>query len=165
MIRDMFHSVPARPAIIIAPIVILLCLGIYYYDKKISCNKQASMREELRQGVEKLDPTTIFKLADWTAFPWDKVQVYNNFKPRGKQPGCIFEWDWTDTQRQKIIDAGLMTVLLFANEGRLVESIELRSDQLDVQVEGGEVLTPEDALFSIKTSSGEGTNLILSLSN
>jgi hypothetical protein len=106
------------------------------------------MRSELSHSASNYSSTSILSLTDLIDFEWDKVQIFNDIKPGGNSPGCLFGWDWSDSEREKIIDAGLMTVLVFANKGRLVEYIEFRADQLDIK-EQAESLTPNNANFHV----------------
>ena len=97
-----------------------------------------------------------------TAFPWQWVKGFTAFKPRHQTKNCPFEWDWSNRQRQEIIDAGQLSVLIFIHEGAIADYIEFRSERIKID-DFEQNLTPETALFKARRVAGSTQAYQLSL--
>ncbi len=104
-----------------------------------------------QQVREAADAKSILTLADITRFPWQQVKGFTSFKPRHQKRKCPFSWDWPGEDRQSIIDSGLLSVLIFVNEGAIADYVEFRNDRISIEdFEKG--LTPETARFEVSRS-------------
>lgn len=161
MLNRMLDGMPTRPVVYIVPVVVILVLLFYFTDLKQRCIYQAGLRASFEQAVQNNDQSSIFRLAEITPFTWDKVKIFSKFKPERKAKSCPFGWDWSPEERELIISSDLLTVLIFANKGKLSKYIELNSEQVTFDVFEKSLL-PETALFVIKRN-GSNTKSTLSL--
>lgn len=155
MIHRALNSIPARPVMFIAPTVVLLVLGIYYWNRHVECTSLAQQRAEFIQQIElDAEKSGTIDLASLYASSWQHVKVFNSFKPRQQKAGCPLNWDWPGEDRRTIIDAGLLSVLIFFNEGAVSNYIEFRGDQIVIdEFEDG--LSRESAKFTVKKHPGK----------
>ncbi len=160
MLNRMLDGMPTRPVVYIVPLVVTLVLLFYFNDLKQRCLYQGGLRADLELAVQNNDPGSIFKLAEMTPFSWEKVKIFSKFKPERKAKSCPFGWDWSPEERESIISSGLLTVLIFANKGKLSNYIELRSDQMNFDVLE-ESLLPESALFVIKRNNSNTVSTLI----
>jgi len=155
MLHRALNSIPARPVLYLVPVVVSLVLAFYYWSLKNECTGRVAQREFFSQKVqEAADSTGILKFSDFTEFPWQQVKGFAGLKPQRKTRNCPLNWDWSSEQRQEIIDAGLLSVIIFF-EGRQVSNyVEFRNDRIEID-DFGKNLTPETAKFSVqRTGSG-----------
>ena len=96
-------------------------------------------------------------------FPWEHVKGFARFKPQYQKRSCPLGWGWSDEERQAIVDSDLLSVLIFFNEGKIVNVVDFRNDRVAMEeFESG--LTPQTASFSVKrTSEGEDRYEVLVL--
>lgn len=155
MIHRALNSIPARPVLVIAPLLVATVLVVYYWNLHRECVGQAALRDSFVQGIARAaDSGEILRLTDVAVFPWEHVKGFVNFKPQHKKRSCPFGWDWSDAERQNIIDSDLLSVLIFFNEGEIANLIEFRKDRLAIEeFESG--LTPGTARFSVKRVSAD----------
>ncbi len=150
MIRGILNSIPARPVLYIAPLVMVSVLVFYYWDLKNQCTDQVSQREYFRQHVQQAaDTGSLLRLADITSFAWQQVKGFRAFRPQQQSRSCPFKWDWSSQERQNIIDAGQLSVIIFIHEGSIANYIEFQSDRIKID-DFGKILTPETALFRVQ---------------
>lgn len=153
MIHKALNSVPAKPAIFIAPVLVLLVLGLYYWNRNIECTARAEDRIAFIQKIDRAATSNgILDLAEITEFPWQQVKGFNHFKPQHRKVSCPFNWDWPGDNRQAIIDSGLLSVLIFFNEGTVSNYIEFRGDKIIMDEFEGSI-TRENARFSVTKQS------------
>ena len=75
---------------------------------------------------------------------------------------CPFGWNWPRGERESLIASGLLTALIFGQEGRVVRYVEVRSDQVAfVGVDGH--LAPESAIFDMGANPAGGDGVTLTL--
>ena len=131
----------------------MLVLAIYYWNLKSECTALADQRAYFMQQVQQVaDSDSLLKLTDVTAFPWQWVKGFTAFKPQHQTKNCPFEWDWSNRQRQEIIDAGQLSVLIFIYEGAIANYIEFRSEFIKID-DFEKNLTPETAVFKVQKKS------------
>lgn len=110
--------------------------------------------------IQKIDRAAtsngILDLAEITEFPWQQVKGFNHFKPQHRKASCPFNWDWPGDNRQAVIDAGLLSVLIFFNEGAVSNYIEFRGDEI-IMDEFEESIRRENARFSVMKQSSPDT--------
>ena len=150
MLHRALNSIPARPVLYIVPLIVTLVLGFYYWNLKNECTGRAAQRESFRQKVqEAADSTGTLKFADITEFPWQQVKGFAGLKPQRITGNCPLNWDWSSEERQEIIDASLLSVIIFF-EGRTISNyVEFRNDRIEID-DFGKNLTPETAKFSVQ---------------
>ena len=130
--------------------MVVLVLVVYYWSLKNECTGRADLRQYFKQQVQQAaDSDGILKLTDVATFPWQQVKGYTAFEPKHQAKNCPFEWNWSNQQRQQIIDAGQLSVLLFIHEGAVANYIEFRSEDIKID-DFGKNLTPETALFKVQ---------------
>lgn len=162
LIRDALSSLPAKPALFIAPLLIVLVLSLYYHDRYIQCVGIRQARAELNQRLSALGSGEPFRLADFTAFAWDRVRVVASVKPGTIDQQCPFGWNWPTGERDSLIAAGKLTALIFGRQGKIAGYLELRNDEVSFRGADGE-LTPQSAVFDITRPQGRGDGVTLTL--
>ena len=162
MFKDSLAVMPTRPIRFIVPIIVIVVLGLYYWGQYTKCSDIKQFRISLTDSVHSKSVSEKFRLADVTTFVWDKVRIASNIKPGERNAECPFGWNWGEGERESLMSAGLLTVLMFGHGESLVGYAEVRNDEIAfIGVESS--LTPQAAEFTIgKNSSGSGVSLTLS---
>ena len=159
MIKNVLSVVPTRPIRYIVPLIVVLVLSFYYWDQYSRCMNNQQLRTSLNELLHSKDSGSQFRLGEITHFAWDRVRIVTGFKPENMSGECPFGWNWPDGERDSLIAAGLLTVLIFVNKGAIVEYLELRDDE--VAFHGADSsLAPQAAVFSVDTNSA-GVTLTL----
>lgn len=162
MIKDALSALPAKPALFIAPVLVVLVLTLYYRDQYNKCVDIRQTRAELSQHLLSLGAPARFRLADFTDFAWNKVRIVAAVKPGTISDTCPLEWNWTDSERDSLIASGKLTAMIFGQQGQVVRYLELRGDEVEF-LETEEQLTPETAVFSLRRKSGDAGGVTLTL--
>ena len=163
MIHEALNSIPAKPVLYIAPLIIVLVMVFYYSSLKNECVGRASQRQTLLQHAsEAANSGSTLKLLDITDFPWQQVKGFADFKPQHKTDSCPFGWDWSSGQRQDLINSGLLSVLIFFDKGSVSKYIEFRGDRILIN-DFDKALTPDSAVFTAKQTGYEGVPIRLSV--
>ncbi len=153
LIHRALNSIPAKPVMIIAPVMVLLVLGLYYWNRNIECTARSEQRIAFIQKIDQAATSnSILNLADVAEFPWQQVKGFIHFKPQHRKASCPFNWDWPGDDRQAVIEAGLLSLLIFFNEGAVSNYIEFRGDKIIID-EFEDSLTREEARFSVEKQS------------
>lgn len=147
MIKSALSVLPTRPVVFIVPIVVAVVMSIYYWNLYTDCTHDRKFRESLNVYLSK-NTAKQFRLSDVTEFNWDKVRIIGNYKPEIKVAGCPFGWNWSAAERESLIASNLLSILIFAYEGIIVEHIELRNDQVTFEKINTSLL-PETAIFNV----------------
>lgn len=161
MIHRALSSIPARPVLLIAPLLIVVVLAVYYWNLNRECSAQTELRDTFTGAVESAAAAGgILRLADVFDFQWDHVKGLEKFKPKFLRRDCPFGWDWSKKERQAIIDADLLSVLIFFHEGKISSVVDFRNDRVAMEeFESG--LPPETAVFKVdRTNEGEGRYIL-----
>ncbi|MCG6888850.1 MAG: hypothetical protein LJE92_04630 [Gammaproteobacteria bacterium] len=162
MIRRALSVLPTRPIVYIVPVLVVLVLSFYYRDIHQKCADNKQFRRALVELLHSVDRPGQFRLLDFTDFRWDKVRIVAKFEPERRNTECPFDWNWPSGVRDTLIANGLLTVLIFAQDGVIVKYHELRSDELAFR--GTESsLTPQTAVFDVGRDSVGGGAVTLSL--
>lgn len=153
MIQDALRALPAWPALIVAPLLILGGLIYYYYETWQTCIGHAELRMRLHQAVEDAGAGSgQLRLAEATGFDWARVGIFPNHKPvPGQNSDCPFGWDWTAEEREKLAADGLLTLLVFTKDKELLDTIELHGDRVAFE-EMQNPYTRDSAVFEIRRS-------------
>ena len=163
MIHRALNSIPARPVLYIAPLIIVLVMVFYYSSLKNECVGRVSQRQTFLQHVSQAaNSGSTLKLLDITDFPWQQVKGFADFKPQHKTDSCPFGWDWSSDQRQDLISSGLLSVLIFFDKGLVSKYIEFRGDRILID-DFDKALTPDSAVFTAKQTGYEGVPIQLSV--
>jgi hypothetical protein len=164
MIRNALSVLPTRPIMYIVPLIVVLVMTFYYWDIYTKCANNKQFRTSLNESINSADVTVQFKLTEFTDFYWDRVRIVENFNPEKRNVECPLGWNWASGERESLIASGLLTVLIFAQEGTIVEYHEIRSDE--VAFRGADSsLTPQAAVFSIGTNPVNSNGVTLTLKN
>ena len=152
MIRRALNSVPARPAVIAAPILAVVVLAVHYYSVYKECSALSNFRQHFTNSVgEFAKRDSMLALSEITDFPWEYVRAFESFEPQREKRNCPFGWDWPNDYRREISGQGLLSVILFFNNDALVRVLDFRNDE--ISVDGiDEKLTPSTARFQIETT-------------
>lgn len=162
MIKDALSAIPSRPVLYIAPVIVIVVLLLYYRDLYIKCSDIRQHRESLNELIPTLEASAQFRLAEFTGFRWDKVRIIAKLEPDVRTVECPFGWNWVSGQRESLANAGLLSALIFAQQGTIVKYLEVRNDE--VAFRGADSsLTPQTAVFSVATNSDSGTAVALIL--
>ncbi len=150
MIHRALSSIPARPVLYIAPLIVVAGMVFYYSGLKSECLDRSSRRQAFVQQVTQAASSgSLLKLADITDFPWQQVKGFAQFKPQRETGNCPFGWDWSSAQRRRLIASGLLSVLIFFNEGSVSKYIEFSGDRI-LMDDFDKALTPDTAVFAIE---------------
>jgi hypothetical protein len=162
MIKNALSVVPARPVMYIVPVIVVLVLSFYYWDIHSRCANNQQFRASLNELLQSKDRGSQFRLTDITKFMWDRVRIVTDFEPESRSSECPFDWNWPDGERESLIAAGLLTVLIFVDKGTIVQYLELRSDE--VAFRGADSsLAPQAAVFDIEAKSDNDAGVTLTL--
>jgi len=164
MIKDALSTLPAKPALFIAPVLVILVLSLYYRDQYNKCVDIRQTRAELSQHLLSLGESARFRLADFTDFAWNKVRIVAAVKPGTISDTCPLDWNWPDGERDALIASGSLTAMIFGQEGQVVRYLELRADEVEF-LEAEDQLTPETAVFDLQRKLGDAGGVTLTLQN
>lgn len=162
MIKDALSALPAKPALFIAPVLVVLVLSLYYRDQYNKCVDIRQTRAELSQHLLSLGAPARFRLEDFTDFAWNKVRIVASVKPDTISDTCPLDWNWPGGERDSLIASGGLTVMIFGLQGQVVRYLELRSDEVEF-LEAEHQLTPEMAVFNLRRKSGDAGGVTLTL--
>jgi len=162
MIKDALSSLPARPALVIAPLLVVLVLSFYYRDLHAKCTAIRAQRQALNEFLAALPPAAQFRLADFTGFAWDKVRVVASLESVGRELNCPLGWNWSNGERESLLQSGKLSVLIFGHQERVVDHLELSSEQVAFRGVAS-ILTPDTAVFSVGRPAESGGGLLLTL--
>jgi len=130
MIKNALSVLPARPIIFIVPLMVVMVLSFYYWDKYSRCTDNQQFRASLNSLLQTKGRGSQFRLTEVTRFAWDRVRIVTDFDPERKGGECPFGWNWSEGERDSLIATGLLTVMIFVNKGAIVEYLELRGDEV-----------------------------------
>ncbi len=162
MIKDALSALPAKPALFIAPVLVVLVLSLYYRDQYRQCLDIRQTRAELNERLRSVDLPARFRLADFTDFSWTKVRIVAEVKPDTISDTCPLDWNWASGERETLLASGLLTAIIFGQQGQIVRYLELRGDEVEFRGAEGN-LTPEQAVFDVGRNSGGNTSVSLTL--
>ncbi len=160
MINNALSSIPTRPALVIAPLVVIGVLFFYYYDLHAKCTSSSQHREFLNQSLRALGENERFDLAEFTGFEWDKVRIIPRIEPNSRNVECPFGWNWASGERDRLLESGLLSAMIFASRDSIVSYFEFRSDE--VSFDGvSSSLTPAQAQFKVASNPAGGNGFLL----
>jgi len=162
MIKDALSALPAKPALFIAPVLIVLVLSLYYRDQYHQCVDIRQTRAELNERLIALGSSAQFRLADFTDFDWNKVRIVASVEPGTISDECPFDWNWVSGERDSLVASGRLTALIFGQQGKIVSYLELRGDEVEFRGAEGN-LTPAQAVFDLRRKSGADGGVTLTL--
>ncbi len=162
MIKDALSALPAKPALFIAPLLVVVVLSLYYRDQYNRCVDIRHVRAELNRQLHSVPTGSMFRLADFTDFAWNKVRIVARVEPHTISESCPLDWNWPDGERESLLAAGLLTAVIFGKEGRVVGYLELRADEVEFRGAEGN-LTPDAAVFRVMAGSGDNSAFVLNL--
>jgi hypothetical protein len=162
MLKDALAGLPTRPILYLSSMVLILGLGYHFATTYQSCRSHAALREALGAAINsRSDGTDPVRLSHITDFPWDRADILVNYKPGGSSTDCPFQWDWSREEREELIAADLLTVIVFIRDGKLVNYLETRRDRADF-VDLKNPYTPDTAKFRAAPSPDNPKQYILS---
>jgi len=163
MIRNALSVLPTRPILYIVPIIVVLVMSFYYGDIYAKCSNNKQFRTSLNELLGSGDRPRQFRLMDFADFTWDRVRIVTDFKPEGKSVECPLGWNWSNEERDSLISSGLLTVLIFVQQGIIVDVLELRGDEVAFRGTDNSSLTPQAAVFSVRNNGFSGNGVTLTL--
>ena len=161
-IRDALSVLPARPALFIAPILVVLVLSLYYRDQYLKCVGIQQTRNELTAHLQTHLAGDLFRLEDFSRFDWNKVRIVTRVEPGTISESCPLDWNWPSGERDALLDSGLLSALIFGKDGQVVGYYELRADEVLFQGAEGH-LTRSEAVFRIATDPSKTLPIKLEL--
>ena len=161
-IRDALSVLPAKPAVIIAPLLVVLVLTLYYRDQYNKCFDIKQSRLALNQQLRQANSGDLFRLGEFTDFAWNKVRIVARVEPDTISQNCPLDWNWAGGERDSLLAAGLLTAVIFGSEGRIVGYLELRADEVEFRGAEGN-LTPDSAVFRIGAAAADDGPVLLNL--
>ncbi len=147
MFKRIFDRYPSKPAIIFAPIIMLIVLTYYYYSRYEDCSHHQALREQFYLLATN---NQSINFSDLSANDWNETIIKTAYQPNkmAKAPDCPFGWDWHDDYRQQLIEAGKLNMVIFVKAGKPVDYIELEQDKVYFD-NLNNPYTPYNARFSV----------------
>jgi hypothetical protein len=161
MLKEALAGFPTRPLFYLSTVVLVAGLGYHFATTYQSCRSHAVLRETLWRAVESAaNGNDSLRLARITEFPWDRAEILVNYKPGGRPGDCPFQWDWSREEREELIAADALTVVVFVRNGKLVDYLETRRDRVEF-VGVTNPYTPETAVFRVTPAAKKSEGFIL----
>ena len=162
-IHRALNSIPSKPVMFLAPLLVVLVLGNYYWNVKSGCEAQAKLRKNFVDSVADAGESgQLLHLDALYSANWEFAKTFQNFQPKHRKRSCPLGWDWSDELRQELIDSEMMSVIIFFNEGVISHILEFNNARISVEEIDGRV-TREHAVFKVDTS-GDGQQIHYHLS-
>lgn len=162
MIKDALSALPAKPALFIAPVLVVLVLSLYYRDQYNKCVEIRQTRAALNQHLQTLGFAAQFRLADFTDFDWTRVRIVASVEPDTISETCPLDWNWASGERDRLLASGQLAAMIFGRQGQIVRYLELRGDEVEFRGAEGN-LSPENAVFRVEASPLDNGTVILTL--
>ena len=151
-IHRALNSIPSKPVIFLAPLLVVLVLGTYYWNVKSDCQAQAELRDKFIDSVTDAGESgQLLHLDVLYSNDWEFAKTFQNFQPKHRKRSCPLGWDWSDDLRQELIDSKMMSVIIFFNEGVISHILEFNNARISVDEIDGRV-TRELAVFRVDKS-------------
>ncbi len=161
-IKQALSGLPARPALVAAPIIALLALALYYWDIHGKCTGLRAQREALESHLARLPPAARFRLADFTGFAWNQVRIVARVESTSRELDCPLDWNWPRGERDELMQSGRLTAVIFGRDRALVDYFELRNDRIEFRGVDS-ILRPETAVFRVARTGGANGAISLTL--
>jgi hypothetical protein len=161
-IKDALSSLPAKPALFIAPLLVVLVLTLYYRDQYEKCVAIRQSRADLNEMLRTIDSPGQFRLADFADFAWNRVRIVSRVEPGTISDQCPLDWNWRGDERESLLGSGRLTAVIFGYQGKVVRYLELRADEVVFRDADGE-LTPATAIFELRRENGRDGGVTLTL--
>lgn len=162
MIKDALSSVPSKPALVIAPLLVVLVLFLYYRDQYVKCVEMKDTRAALYEHLLELGSPAQFRLADFTEFAWTKVRIVASVSADTISDTCPLGWNWESGERESMIASGRLAAMIFGKQGQIVRYLELRADEVEFRGPEGN-LSPQAAVFGVERKPGATEGVVLTL--
>jgi len=162
MIKDALSAVPSKPALFIAPLLVVLVLSLYYRDQYNKCVEIRQTRVELTEHLRALGSPAQFRLAEFTDFSWTKMRFVASVTRDTISDTCPLDWNWVSGERESLIASGGLAAMIFGQQGQIVRYVELRADEVEFRGTEGN-LSPRAAVFDVERKSDAGDGVILTL--
>ena len=148
LIRDALSALPARPAVIAAPVIVAVVLSLYYWDLRQKCVDIRETRAALHEHLLALEAGEPFRLADFFGFDWNKVRIVASVQADTISDECLLDWNWPGGERDRLIESGRLSALVFGHRGSVVGYYEIDRDQVAFDAIETQ-LTPATASFRV----------------
>lgn len=158
MIGRMLHGFPSKPGVVIAVVLVIGVLSIYYFKQYRDCTDIALLRSTLYTAVQQ-NSNDVLRLASIIPFEWDRARIIVDFQNQGKVLDCPFEWDWTQAQRKQLMTNGQLNVIAFARKN-INTIVDFSSEMIDFELTET-IFTPDSAVFSVENHGSENTGYLL----
>ena len=160
-IRSALGGLPAWPALVIAPLVILVVGALHYGPVYRQCTRLAEARDAFTAavtGAAREDDATLRLGRLAAAREWDQVRILQDLQDlpaEGQVLDCPFGWDLDAIERRAMIAEGRLGILAFAKLDEVIDYIEFRADE--ARFEGADqVLARGEAVFTVEGPNGAG---------
>jgi len=161
-IKDALSSLPAKPALIIAPLLVVLVLTFYYRDQYGKCTAIRQERAALNEQLRSIASPGQFRLADFADFAWNKARIVARVESGTISDQCPFGWNWSGGERESLLASGRLAAIIFGSQGKVVRYLELRGDEVSFRGADGN-LTPQTAIFDLTRENGPEGGVTLTL--
>ena len=162
MIKNALSVVPVKPALFIAPLLIVLVLSLYYRDQFNKCADIKQTRVALNEQLLALGSPAQFRLADFTDFDWTRVRIVASVTADTISDSCPLDWNWDSGEREALIASGSLAAMMFGQKGQIVRYLELRADEVEFRGAEGS-MSPQQAVFAVQRKLGGGGGVTLTL--
>ena len=160
MLKNAFAKVPSKPALFIAPLLVIVVLSLYYRDQYRQCVEIRDTRAAFTRYLQALGAPAEFRLSEFTDFDWTRVRVVARVNPDTISDACPLDWNWQRGERDTLIASGGLAAMVFGNQGRVVRYVELRADEVEFRAAEGNI-APAEAVFSVTRKAGNPDTFVL----
>ncbi|WP_282606367.1 hypothetical protein [Pelagibius sp. Alg239-R121] len=168
-IQEALRSLPTKPGVIIATIIVVLGGGWQGYSLRESCVYKAGLTSGLTTAIEtsaaagSSEAPVPLNLANVTDFAWDEVQILQNYRLTTTSLDCPFGWHWSEDARSELAAKGLLTVLAFFQNGTFVDFMDHSGEIATFEVSEDKITKAQAQFRVIPSPDGKGPFLVQQL--
>lgn len=129
-LREAIQSVPAKPGIAIA-LILTVAVGAWHgYTTYSACAHRARLTQQLHQAILAASGSAAaeLRIAELFGPDWNKVRVFQGYKPQTPSLNCPFEWHWSSAERNQIAEQGNLTILGLYKDQAFLDFVDYRGD-------------------------------------
>lgn len=156
-IQTALRSLPSKPVLFIAPLVMAAVLCWHYYDVYRVCSHRAASMVALDRALDRAaSGKTPFIFEDVFPAEWDTVRVFQGYKPDTRSFDCPLGWHFSEEERESIARQGDLTVIAFYRNKSLIDFADYRSSRARFSISDSPIERKGIAFAVTKDGSGGG---------
>lgn len=164
-IQEALRSLPTKPGVVIAIMIIVLVCGWYGYSSYTVCVHRADLLRSMTSAIQASaadsgNERRLLDLSKVADFAWDEVRIVQNYRPTTNSFDCPFGWHWSEETRRDLAARGHLTVLAFFQGETFIDFMDYSGEVARFEV-GEEKIARREALFNVvPPADGEGPFLL-----